>query len=271
MHRTLKTGLFGAALLAAAASPGLAQTPPPPAAETPSKLLEQSFEHRFQMDYQVNAEALAKFLPAGWQSNASTQGAAKDANIRVIFIDRVNIVGSDNRKLGKGAARMVYLAAPVKETATGATGQMIIGGLTDNEDDVPGAFGNYLLASTARMSRSVSADNGVLSATEDWQFAAPGGEHISMHVVYAPAPANKGGGAGATKFFDPRDPSKYQLFQTEQVTDITRNVTTTPPDRVTDYSFSAGGGKFAALFDGTERPLSWDAQRSYVRSVSVPQ
>jgi len=41
-------------------------------------------------------------LPAGWVSNAAAQGAAKDANIRLIFIDASNIVGPDNRVLGKG-------------------------------------------------------------------------------------------------------------------------------------------------------------------------
>jgi hypothetical protein len=260
-------------LVAGPASLASAQTPPapPPPAPIPSKPLEQSFEHRFQMDYQVPAAALAKFLPAGFESNPAATGAAKDCNLRVIFIDRLNIVGADNRPLGKGSARMVYLAAPVKETATGTTGQIIIGGITDNADDVPGAFGNFILATTAKMNRSVSADNGTQSATEDWQFETASGERIRMHVAYTPAPANKGGGAAQTKFFDPRDPKKFQLFQTEQVTDITRNVTTTPPDRVKDYSFSAGGGKFAPLFDGTEKPLSWDAQRSYVRTISVPQ
>lgn len=276
MRKIVKIALAGAALMSTSS---LAQTPPaaPAAAPAPvplipSKLLEQSSEYRFQLDYQLNPAAVAKFLPAGWVQNPATTGAAKDCNVRVIFIDRVNIVGPDGRTpLGKGSARMVYLAALVKETATGNTGQMIIAGLTDNADDVPGAFGDYALATTAKMTRSVAADNGALTATEDWQFQAASGERIRMHVVFTPAPANKGGGTAQTKFYDPRDPSKFLLFQTDQVTDITRNVTTTPADRVKNFTFSAGGGKLAALFDGTEKPLSWDSQRSYSRTVSTPQ
>jgi hypothetical protein len=42
------------------------------------------------------------------------------------------------------------------------------------------------------------------------------------------------------------------------VLDILRNVTTSPRDRVRSFSFTAGGGTYAALFDGTERVLSWD-------------
>jgi hypothetical protein len=262
---TLLTGLV---LTATAA---LGQAPPSPPAPIAARLLEQSFEHRFQMDYQVTATALAKFLPAGFESNPATAGAAKDCNLRIIFIDRMNVVGPDNRPLGKGAARMVYFAAPVKQTATGLTGQIIIGGLTDNAEDVPGAFGNYLFASTAKMNRSVSADKGSQTASEDWEFRAATGERVRMQVTYTPAPANRTGGAAQTRFFDPRDPGKFQIFQVDQVTDILRNVTTTPPDRVKRYAFAAGGGQFATLFDGKERPVSWDAQRSYVRNVSLPE
>ena len=74
--------------------------------------------------------ALAKLLPAGWVSNAATQGAAKDANIRLIFIDASNIVGPDNKLLGKGKDLLVYMAAPVKQADGSGNGQMILGGLS---------------------------------------------------------------------------------------------------------------------------------------------
>ena len=45
-------------------------------------LVETSSETRFQLDLHVPDAALAAFLPAGWTSNAATQGAAKDANLR---------------------------------------------------------------------------------------------------------------------------------------------------------------------------------------------
>ena len=43
--------------------------------------------------------------------NISTQGAAKDANLRVVFIDRVTINGPDGKPAGKtGSNRLVYLS-----------------------------------------------------------------------------------------------------------------------------------------------------------------
>jgi hypothetical protein len=142
---------------------------------------------------------------------------------------------------------------------------MILGGLT--EDTVPDAFGVYVKANAVKTTHSMSDSNGVVTVTEDWDFAAPSGEHFQLHVKYMRLPTNKGG--GTTKFFNPADPAQVQNSTTEQVTDVTRNATTNPPDRVQEFSFKAGGGKYAALFDGSEKPLSWDSQPVFSRIVSA--
>jgi hypothetical protein len=228
-------------------------------------VLMTSSEYRFQLDLHVNDAALAKLLPSGWVSNAATQGAAKDANLRLILIDQQNIVGPDSKVLGKGSNRIAQLAAPVKSSDGANTGQMILGGLT--EDTVPDAFGVYLKANAVKTSHSMADSNGVVTVTEDWDFAAPAGEHFQLHVKYTRQPANKGG--GTTKFFNPANPAEVQNSTTEQTTDITRNATTNPPDRVQEFSFKAGGGKYASLFDGSEKPLSWDSQPIFSRTVST--
>jgi hypothetical protein len=230
--------------------------------------VEQAIEYRFQLDFRVPDAALQKMLPAGWEPVIATMGPAKDANLRMIFIDRVDVLGADGRPLPKGSSRLVYLAIPVKQSSGAAAGQMIIGGLTEDAGDAPGAFGVYKHATTAKMSRSVDSSGGTVLVDETWEFAAQGGEHMAVHVKYQRAPANKGG--GEVRFFNPSDPSKYQIFKTEQVIDIARNVTTTPPDRVKEFSYSAGGGSIAGLFDGTEKVLSWDSFPWYSRTVLAP-
>ena len=230
--------------------------------------VEQAAEHRFQLDFHVSDAALKKMLPQGWEPAIAPAGPAKDANLRMIFIDRIDVVGSDGKPLGRGASRMVYLAIPVKQSAGGGTGQMIIDGLTDNAADAPGPFGVYRYAATAKMMRAVTAAGGTAIADEDWEFAAADGEHMQVHVKYERAPATKGG--GEVKFFNPSDPAKYQIFKTEQGIDITRNATTQPPDRVKEFSYKAGGGRIAALFDGTEKVLSWDSFPWYNRTVLAP-
>jgi hypothetical protein len=230
-------------------------------AETP---VEHSSEARFQLDLKVPDAALKAFLPSDWTPNVAAQGPAKDANLRLVFIDRVTINGPDGKPLGKGSNRLVYLVAPVK-TPAGANVQMVIGGLSEDPADVPGPFGNYLLATTHTMARST---NGVVDS-QDWDFRAATGEHLEMHLKYERGVANKGNPAD-TKFYSAKNPAFYQISKQEQVLDILKNVTTTPPDRVKEFSLKISGGSYAKLFDGTEKVLSWDNILWITRQISLP-
>ena len=232
-------------------------------------LTEYSAEARFQLDLHVPDASLAGFLPQGWSMNVSTQGPAKDANLRAIFVDRVTINGPDGKPVGKGSNRLVYLAAPVKD-ATGANVQLVIGGLTEDPSDAPGPFGNYLPAMTHTMQRtSTSSGSGPIIDSQDWVFAAHSGERLELHLKYERGVANKGNPSD-TKFYSAKNPSYYQISRQEQVLDILRNVTTNPPDRVKEFSFKGSGGSYAKMFDGTEKPLSWDNILWINRSVLLP-
>jgi hypothetical protein len=68
-------------------------------------MLEQGPEHRFQLDFHVPDAALQKMLPNGWVPLVATMGPAKDANIRMIFIDRINVVGSDGKPADAARSR----------------------------------------------------------------------------------------------------------------------------------------------------------------------
>src|SRR5258708_1457706 len=84
--------------------------------------VEQSAEFRMQLDFVVPDAALRKFLPAGWEPNIATQGPAKDCNLRMIFIDRVDITGADGAPIG--SSRLVHLAAPVKQRGRSTAGPL---------------------------------------------------------------------------------------------------------------------------------------------------
>src|SRR5260370_669712 len=118
-------------------------------------MVEHSCEARFQLDLHVPDAALMPLLPAGFTLNVAAQGAAKDANLRAVFIDRVTINGPDGKPAGRGSNRLVYLVAPVKDAA-GANVQLVIGGLTEQQADAAGPFGVYRVATTHGMQRSTS-------------------------------------------------------------------------------------------------------------------
>jgi hypothetical protein len=265
-----------AGLMALAGPKILAQTPPqgvPPAAAPAAagKVIESSNETRFQMDYHVPDAVLAAMMPAGFTSSVAATGPAKDCNLRVIFIDRVTINGPDGRPLGKGSSHLIYLEAPAKD-ASGANVRVVIGGLTDDPADAPGPFGNYLLATSRKVQRTTTADGtGPTLDAQDWLMEAAGGERIEMHVKYERGVAMRGARPQDVRIYSARNASIVQISSQEQVLDILRNTTTNPPDRVKEYAFKAGGGSYAKLFDGTEKPLSWDNVLWLNRTVTVPQ
>jgi hypothetical protein len=90
-----------------------------------------------------------------------------------------------------------------------------------------------------------------------------------MHINYERGVGNRGNPADV-KFYSAKTPTFYQISRQEQVLDILRNVTTTPPDHVKDFSFKASGGSYAKLFDGTQKVLSWDNIVWISRSVLMP-
>jgi hypothetical protein len=227
--------------------------------------IEQSAEHRFQLDFHVPDAALQKMLPAGFAPNVASSGPAKDANLRLVFIDRIHVTGADGKPLGKGTNRIVWLAIPVKETATGTLGQMVIGGLSEDPADAPGSFGTYLPAATHEMERNIVAKSGPVTVTENWNFAAAGGEHFALRVAYERGPAARS--VSDAKFYAGADPKNVQTVKQAQGLDILRNVSVPVPDRVKEFSYQAGGGRYASLFDGSEKVLSWDLIPWHDRSV----
>ena len=75
---------------------------------TAQTVLEQAAEHRYQIDFRVNDAALAKMLPAGWETVIATEGPAKDCNLRMIFIDRMAIMADG----GSGEVARPFAASP---------------------------------------------------------------------------------------------------------------------------------------------------------------
>lgn len=235
-------------------------------AETP---VEHSNETRFQLDFLVPQAALNPYMPPGWTPNIANTGAAKDCNLRIVFIDRVTINNPDASIKGKGSNRLAYLVAPVKNPA-GETVQLVIGGLTEDPTDAPGPFGNYLLATTHDMQWSTkSSGSAPILESQDWVFRAATGEHLEMHITYQRNAAAKRNTAD-TKFYSSKNPAFYQISRQEQVLDIMRNVTTKPEDHVKSFTFKGGGGAWTKLFDGTEKVLSWDNILWLNRTVLLP-
>ncbi len=230
---------------------------------------ESSMEARFQLDLKVPDDVIKSYLPEGFTSSVAAQGAAKDCNVRLIFIDRVTVNASDGKPVGRGNSHMVYFAAPVKDAA-GANAQLILGGITDEAGDVPGPFGNYLAATKHEMKRSSTAAGAAVVDTQDWNFEAASGEHLEMHISYERGAGNRSARAQDAKFYSAKTPGYAEISHQEQMLEILRNTTTNPPDKVKSFSLKIEGGSFAKFSTAAEKPLSWDNIVWLNRQISLP-
>src|SRR5580692_8693 len=252
--------LFGAVAVAAlcAGLPHLAN------AQT---FVEQSAEVRMQLDLAVPKAALQKLLPTGWEPAIATAGPAKDCNVRMIFVDRIDINAQDGAP--KGTNKFVYLASPIQKTGGEVAGQMVIDGITADSKDAPGPFGVYQTATDFRVDRSShSAPGGPIQNEETWSFTAANGEHMELHLTYERGVARKV--SSETKFYSAATPDIYQIWKIDQGLDIMRNTTVQVSDKVKSLDLKASGGKVGTLFDGTQRVVSVDALHWYNRAVSSP-
>lgn len=231
-------------------------------------LLEHSAEVRMQLDLAVSPAPLRALLPNGWEPFVATSGPAKDCNVRLIFVDRVDINRPDGAPAG--TEQMAYFASPIKKTGSNVmVGQMVIDGITANAQNVPGPFGVYQAATSYRVERSThAAAGGPIENEETWDFTGSDGEHLTLHLIYERGVARKL--AAETKFFSAADPNSNQTWKIDQGLDIMRNATTPVKDRVKTFEFKASGGRVAKLFDGSERVVSVDALHWYNRVVSSP-
>jgi hypothetical protein len=245
--------------LACGAAPGHARA---------ESLIDFGVETQMQLDFHVPDAALAAMLPPGFEPSVATAGPAKDANLRMVFIDRGDITGPDNKPVGRGSSQFVYLIIPIKQVATGTVGQLVLAGITADSADAPGPFGVYVPASQHRMARSTVAEGGPTLTEEHWEFAAASGERMEVHLKYERRGAPKA--AAEVKFFSGQDPAKYQIFKYERGLDIMRNATVNVGDRVREFSYKASGGRIGALFDGSERVLSIDAVHWSTRATYAP-
>lgn len=233
------------------------------------KPIESSAETRFQLDLQVPDAALRPFLPRGFTLDVRTEGAAKDCNLRAVFVDRITINAPDGKPVGKGSSRLVYLEAPVKDPG-GGSARLVIGGLTSDPADTPGPFGNFLHASTATLKRAISAEASTVIETQEWTFRASSGEEVEMRITFERGTAVRNSKPTETRFYSAKDPGIYQISRDERALEIIRNPTTNPPDKVRQFDFKGSGGTFASLFDGTHRTVSWDNIMWQMRTVLVP-
>jgi hypothetical protein len=220
---------------------------------------ENTAETMFQIDFHVSEAALRPFIPDGWTLAVATQGAIKDCNLRLDFIDRMASVAADGSSGVKGPTQLVILRVPVKQPNSDVVAQLVIGGLTADASEAPGPFGVYKYAAEHSMQRITSAKDGRRTKEQStWSFSAATGEKIRAHIEY-----ERTGSRWASLEFasiSASDPTLRQKVKTDLgISDVWNANVPVEEGKVTrNVQYKVTGGALGKLFDGTERVLSLD-------------
>jgi hypothetical protein len=247
----MRAFLFGFLLLAA--GPALAA----------DKYVGSNVDVRMVLAFKANAAVVQKFLPAGWEPDVATSGAAKDINLRVTFIDRLLALDAAGKALTP--FRVATLGIPAKKTGSEARGTMLFNIYTSSASGVPGPYGVSTHASV-NVERKVRIDvAGTATVEEAWEFRAQNGDSIELQIQYvrgAPAPDK-----ADAKLYSAAKPDFYRIYRYEQSTDVVRGA---GADRVQKITFKASGPKLAPLFDGTEQLIGVTSTPWYTRQTYLP-
>jgi hypothetical protein len=217
---------------------------------------------RTSLAFKVPDAVVQKMLPAGWEINSPTAGAAKGANLIVVLAEQLLANNADGKPAEpfRGAA----LVIPAKKKGTDTTGTMVIDGLFDLDQTNP--YGVAALAQVAVERKAQTGADRKLTKEERWQLKSDRAS-LDVHIQFAPgAPTNS---KMNFKVFSAAKPDFYRIYRGEQAVDVVRS-TATGVDRVTKLSFKASGDKLGQLFDGTEQLINVVSVPWYSRQLYLP-
>jgi hypothetical protein len=225
-------------------------------------------EMRTYLYLQIDPGAVQAFLPNGWTSSPVTNGAAKDANFVVLFLDRKLGLTPDGKPLQAGTNRLLVLIVPSKNGKTGEVANMIVGGYSADPLGSPGAYKVYS-PGTVSLDRTEHGTGGLdARVDETWVAKGQDGNELDLYTSFVR-------GVPALSTFDVHnfsaaDPAFYRIYRGEQVVDVLRSVNT-GVNRVQTVELKASGsGKLAKAINGSEKIIAITALPFYKRLTFLP-
>ena len=229
-------------------------------------LVENNVDSRLNLHFRVADAALKSWVPAPWQISPAPGGPAKDANLTVVLLQRLLVLGPDGKPTPGATHRTVALTVPAKNTQTDESAPMVLRVLTTDPQGVPGPYKNSVKASIRRefMLKGDGAEPG--TGSEQWQMQSNGGT-LEVQIAYLRGVPSRS--QGQTKVFSAVEPTFFRLYRFDQGVDFVKSVPA-GIDRVQSYRFRSTVPELARLFDGTEQLIAVSVIPWYVREVRLP-
>ena len=232
-------------------------------------LLGSNVDYRITAALRVGQAELQGWLPAPWQLNPATGGPLKDANLYMIFVDR--LLGQDPQgkpAAGGGTFRFVALAVPAKNPQTGEVAPFVIRIYAPHEDiKLYNPYKNSVHATIRREHSQKGEDFEPGTGSELWELRDKVGGVLQFRVEYQRAVPRR-----AKQEMKPHssvEPTFYRIYRIDQGSDLVKSVPA-GIDRVQNYQLRSNVSELSKLFDGTEQVVGIIVSPWYVRTYFLP-
>jgi hypothetical protein len=229
--------------------------------------VESTMETRAMVFLQVEKTQLQKWVPESMQITPLPAGPFNGANLILVFIDLLRAQDPQGKPHNGGLGRAAVFVVPVKHNRTGEMVSLVIDGLADNPENVPGPYKNFKGASIQReLNHSVSAfDAG--EGSDTWKFEDSSGMLIDFHVGYKRALPIRA--KPVLKIYSGADPEFFRIYKTDYLVDIVKSAPA-KIDRAKEYRLKVSMPGLKRLFDGTEQLVAVAIIPAFVREVFFP-
>jgi hypothetical protein len=233
-------------------------------AQEAEKLFASDVVVRTILAFKVPDAAVQKMLAAGWEISPPTTGPDQGANLIVYVTDFQMIQNAQGTSVPTRPS--VALIVPAKKSGSDLAAFMVTGGFTAPAN-TPGPYGNFVPARVNVDRRLQTDGDGKSAVCETWEMKADDGTALELRVQFVRGMPTRE--KVAWQYYSAAKPDFHRTYRIEHGYDVVRSVPT-GVDRVSTFSFQAGGPKLAPLFDGTEKLISITSIPYYSRSIFLP-
>jgi hypothetical protein len=273
MNRSLAASLATAVTILGSYSLAYAQSVPEPhEAVQPSQSLagetlsDRVTDSRIVLDFKANSDELSKLVPGPWDISEFETGAAKGANLQVLFYDRVTQLDGKNKSMG-APYRFVVLAANVKPHGKPDTASVVFKIFADSGGErVPGPYANGVLATIERQIAIIQKTGSPERHKEEWLVQSAPRQSLQLRMTWdADQPVRH---LEEAHIYSSVKTDFYRIYRPDAVTEIAKSEAD-GINRIKAFAFSAKIPEYAPLFKSA-RLVAVTVDPIYVRDVFLP-
>jgi len=231
-------------------------------------LIGSTVDNRIIVALRVGQAELQSWLPAPWQVNPIAKGPFKEANLYLIFVDRLLDQDAQGKPARGGTYRGVALSVPAKHAQTGKSALFVIRVYTPHEDiNLNNPYKNSVRTSIRREYTFKGADLSPGTVSDLWELQDSAGGMLKFQIKYqrsVPSRAKR-----ESKPHSSVEPDFFRIYRADQGSDLIKSIPA-GINRVQSYQLHVTVSELRKLFDGSEKVIGILANPWYVRKLSLP-